>query len=430
MISQNWSKLKPQFAKNPRPKCLPDPPSKLVRRGRKTKRSKHPEAVSQNRLLQWVGLELGRWDVMDEVVAGYDLHISPSLGGADSKRNEQKRKRHLEAWLWARMFHPLLPLGEPSPEALKHGDEQLLQKLVNAGVSKKEARARIRKLAIILSSEIVPATDIRVQVDDPSSDLIKLRCGKRTVEVLPRYFAKLRDLHVGSSLQFHLAVFLVLARYRVLQVHDKGGGNQGALPASVFGVLQKWTSEPVIEAFASPLNTLAGAGYYHSAFSDVDSLFGSRGSFFEASILEGVVEVNPPFDEAIVWRTAVFCQQCLERATADKKMLVFVVVIPETEWPGHAEFLRSQFLRRSITLLAGNHFYQVGNQHLNHCRTYPASRNTSLLLLSSRPLAGANALCTKLHTAFQTQAAATKPALLFVIHPLLVWVIFPANPLP
>ena len=35
---------------------------------------------------------------MDDLVAGYELHISPILGGADSKRNEQKRKRHLEAW--------------------------------------------------------------------------------------------------------------------------------------------------------------------------------------------------------------------------------------------------------------------------------------------------------------------------------------------
>ena len=28
----------------------------------------------------------------------YDEHISPVLGGNDTLRNEQKRKRHLEAW--------------------------------------------------------------------------------------------------------------------------------------------------------------------------------------------------------------------------------------------------------------------------------------------------------------------------------------------
>ena len=64
------------------------------------------------------------------------------------------------------------------------------------------------------------------------------------------------------------------------------------------------------------------------------------------------------------------------------------------------------------TLFGQPGWHNQGNQHTNHCRTYPASRNTSLLLLSSRPLAGANALCTKLHTAFQTQPAATKPALI------------------
>ena len=123
---------------------------------------------------------------------------------------------------------------------------------------------------------------------------------------------------------------MVLARYRILQVHDKGGGNQGALPNSVFGILQEWASEPIIEAFASPLNTLAGRDCYHSAFGDVDGLFGSRGSFFEADVQEGIVEVNPPFDEDIIWRTAAFCQESLERARAGKKMLAFVVVIPET----------------------------------------------------------------------------------------------------
>ena len=115
-------------------------------------------------------------------------------------------------------------------------------------------------------------------------------------------------------------------------------------------MIQEWASAPVIEAFASPLNTLAGKGCclvdvqeleqvvilwvcetrvsvlwqltltyfaflsinpgYHSAFADVDGLFGSLGSFFESSISDGTVEVNPPFDEDVVLRTATFCQTC------------------------------------------------------------------------------------------------------------------------
>ncbi|CAE7764073.1 pcif1, partial [Symbiodinium pilosum] len=91
-------------------------------------------------------------------------------------------------------------------------------------------------------------------------------------------------------------------------------------------MIQEWASAPVIEAFASPLNTLAGKGCYHSAFADVDGLFGSLGSFFESSISDGTVEVNPPFDEDVVLRTATFCQTCLQRAKLESKMLTFVVV--------------------------------------------------------------------------------------------------------
>ena len=133
MISQNWSQLKSRFAKRPLPTPSQDGPSKKrVRVAKKSKSTGHRGNVSKNQLQHWIfemirqsvffctsiarlhyesmrpmtmflfhlriGLELGRWNVMDELVAGYELHISPSLGGADSSRNEQKRKRHLEAW--------------------------------------------------------------------------------------------------------------------------------------------------------------------------------------------------------------------------------------------------------------------------------------------------------------------------------------------
>lgn len=34
----------------------------------------------------------------DSLVEAYDQHVSPVLGGNDTSRNEQKRKRHLESW--------------------------------------------------------------------------------------------------------------------------------------------------------------------------------------------------------------------------------------------------------------------------------------------------------------------------------------------
>eukprot|EP00913_Durusdinium_trenchii_P024784 g23262.t2 len=86
----------------------------------------------------------------------------------------------------------------------------------------------------------------------------------------------------------------------------------------------------------------SGRGGYHSAFGDTDGFFGSRGSFFESQIQEGVVEVNPPFDEALVLRTADVCQR--------KKALVFLIIIPETDWPGHRAFEESKFKKWSLML--------------------------------------------------------------------------------
>ena len=63
----------------------------------------------------------------------------------------------------------------------------------------------------------------------------------------------------------------------------------------------------------------------------MDGLFGSLGSFFDSEILEGVMEVNPPFDQDLILRTAVYCHSLLERAKAKKQMLTFVVVLPETD---------------------------------------------------------------------------------------------------
>eukprot|EP00435_Cladocopium_sp_Y103_P061220 s858_g22.t2 len=331
--SANWLKLQPQLPTLQKRKGAQSAPKGKRKQpedaeggaqqvGKKTKRENVETAQvkkgKKNRkassLTSMIQLELGRWEIMDSLVEAYDQHVSPVLGGNDTLRNEQKRKRHLESWLWSRLFFPLLPLGEPTTTTISAGDEALQRKLCNAGLSKKEARRRIERLATVLSSEIQSSTEkIVVQVEEDT--MTTLKCGKRQVQLLPEYFAKLKSLTQRKAEDFNQAAFLVLARYRILQVHDKGGGNQGAIPPAVFNALREWwpNSEPV-EAFASPLNTLAGKGSYHSAFSDTDGIFGSRGSFFDSSFEEGLVEVNPPFDEDLVLRAANFCQSCLEEA--------------------------------------------------------------------------------------------------------------------
>eukprot|EP00928_Gymnodinium_smaydae_P090601 TRINITY_DN74388_c0_g1_i1.p1 TRINITY_DN74388_c0_g1~~TRINITY_DN74388_c0_g1_i1.p1 ORF type:complete len:525 (+),score=70.97 TRINITY_DN74388_c0_g1_i1:67-1641(+) len=344
-------------------------------------------------------LELGRWAILDKVVETYDSMVSPVLGGAEDGRAEQKRKRHLEAWLWARLFHPLLPLGQAPAASVELGDASLAQKMENAGLKPMEARRRVQLLDKQLHSGVSPTKgDISVAKQD-RGDRITLSCGQRIVEIRTDYLEKLRRMYSGPD--FLSSTFLLLARYRILQVHEKGGGNQGAVPRPLFVALQDWAGQPVVEAFASPLNTLAGGTNYYSAFPDVDSSFGSRGSFFNADFTEGIVEVNPPFDQDLIMRVAVTCEDALRRAAAKKKVLAFVIIVPETDWPGHTAFLNSKFKCWKHTLVSGSHFYQVGNQHINTTRSYPASRNTTLLLLASRPMQGSADLRRRMESAFR-----------------------------
>ena len=141
--------------------------------------------------------ELGRWTVLDGIVDAYDQHVSPVLGGTDnSNRGDQKRKRHLEAWLWARRFHPLVPLGEAPPEAVAAADTALATKLEHAGLSPDEARERVRHLIQKLYAPVVadPAdrTDtegVPPVVSTESDDVVTLTCAGRAVHVLRPYYA-------------------------------------------------------------------------------------------------------------------------------------------------------------------------------------------------------------------------------------------------
>ena len=188
--------------------------------------------------------------------------------------------------------------------------------------------------------------------------------------------------------RFAWACFALLARYRALQVHDAGGGNQGSIPPAVFRAIEAWAGEPVVEGFASPLNSLAqiartedGRLRFHSAFVDTDRPFGSRGDFFAAAFESGVVEVNPPFDEAIIARAV---ERCEERSLATTGQLAFVLIIPEIQtWRGWERAKTSAACRRTFTLAAGDHWYLPGAQHARPTPAYRASRNTTVFVFAS-----------------------------------------------
>ena len=91
-------------------------------------------------------------------------------------------------------------------------------------------------------------------------------------------------------------IFVMIVRYETL--FEAKSGHQAALPPDVFQALHD-TFGVRHECFASPLNKWRGTKNFCSVFPDVDSDFGSRGSFFDLWPKMGSFEVNPPFDQ--VW---------------------------------------------------------------------------------------------------------------------------------
>ena len=117
---------------------------------------------------------------------------------------------------------------------------------------------------------------------------------------------------------FHSSLYSLLARYNALLGH----GMQCALPEDVFQTLHDHL-QTNFECFASPLNCRYSS--YCSAFPDTDSMFGSKGSFFDFFPTSGSYEVNPPFIESIMIASVEHAHKLLVES---KDALSFVFIIP------------------------------------------------------------------------------------------------------
>lgn len=127
---------------------------------------------------------------------------------------------------------------------------------------------------------------------------------------------------VGSNTSiFHRRVLCLLLRYEALGGH----GYQAAVSEAAFEVLRRRLGVSC-ECFASPLN--ATLPDYFSAFPDVDSFFGSRGSFFGANPIEGSFEVNPPYVPEVLLAAVHHAKRLLATAEAAARALSFVFVVP------------------------------------------------------------------------------------------------------
>lgn len=103
-------------------------------------------------------------------------------------------------------------------------------------------------------------------------------------------YEKVKSLYVGDPKSMSHYIIILMFRYHVL-----GGINE------LLSVLPKDIKDLNIdiELFASPFNNTTGA--YYSAFPDIESMFGSLGSFNDAIIHKDKKYLcNPPFDVQII----------------------------------------------------------------------------------------------------------------------------------
>ena len=78
------------------------------------------------------------------------------------------------------------------------------------------------------------------------------------------------------------------------------------------------------ELFGSGINTICDN--YCSLFYDIESNFGSNGSFFDIQIDEGIYWCNPPYDETIMTNVGIKLTSILQKKTVNK--VAFLVTIP------------------------------------------------------------------------------------------------------
>jgi hypothetical protein len=133
----------------------------------------------------------------------------------------------------------------------------------------------------------------------------------------------------SANCRFLEHVFACVTRYNSVFFPD-GGRLQASQPNALFQYCSHWFGA-TIEAFASPFNRNMLYPIYYSAFPDVDSVFGSSGSFFDAELPQGVALCCPPSDSAFLDSTARFIMALARKESC--RNTSFVVVVPD--WPRH-----------------------------------------------------------------------------------------------
>ncbi|KAK8830068.1 hypothetical protein WA556_000710 [Blastocystis sp. ATCC 50177/Nand II] len=216
--------------------------------------------------------------------------------------------------------------------------------------------------------------------------------GKKEVTIHKTDYEHLKSLYEQKNppdpSSFHACLLLLLLRYNTISGTVRG--YQMALPTSVFELLQsKYHLQH--ECFASPMNSCALLNSYCSRFRDTDAPFGSKGSFFDYEVDEGVFESNPPFVEECMIRNIKHILDLLEKAEKSGKALTFFIIVPKWDEKDCESYNRTRFTTPDRQTDDENrHFYRNGMGYQDNFSVMAAKNDSLMLVLQTTKAKEAN----------------------------------------
>jgi hypothetical protein len=159
--------------------------------------------------------------------------------------------------------------------------------------------------------------------------------GKKEFKMPMRQYYRSKFLYSRSE-NVDVCLMLLLARYKACGSTN----NHSSVPPAVI----KFT-EAKTELFGSPLNT--STEQYCSPFPELESSFGSMGSFFSFKFTSGVYFVNPPFDEELMTKASLRIVEVL----SSKMAITVIVVLPAWDVKSQNEFHGKVFTSKEYEAL-------------------------------------------------------------------------------
>lgn len=203
------------------------------------------------------------------------------------------------------------------------------------------------------------------------------------------HFDKLQQLFtitnpdITNKSQLYIAIYLLFRRYATLFGDNEGVTFHAAAPPKSFQEMF-YDFDVQMEMFGSPLN--CHFSNYCSAFPDIDSWFGSCGTFqdfIKTPNLSGSFEAGPPYTIEVMDQAANLILETLENSS---NPLSFIYFVPEWRDPlaHYHDILDNHKFNRSMVVLKGKDYhYVVGDQHRKGSKLFILPMNTVIYFLQN-----------------------------------------------